>query len=85
MGTTSRASGQEKVADDGSLLMKLAATIVDFDPHFEIFLGTRPDGSGRTLRSSFRKDHFGIVAVALRSQDWFVMVPVIAGAIAVKK
>jgi hypothetical protein len=65
--------------------MKLAATIVDFDPRLETFRGTRPDGSGRILRSSFRKDHFRIVAVALRSQDWFVMVTVIAGAIAVKK
>ena len=29
-----------KITGDASLLMKLAATMVDFDPRFEIFPGT---------------------------------------------
>ena len=34
------ASGKVQIAGDASLLMKLAATMVDFDPRFEIFPGT---------------------------------------------
>jgi alkyl sulfatase BDS1-like metallo-beta-lactamase superfamily hydrolase len=33
-------AGKVKIEGDGSLLMKLAATMVDFDPRFEIFPGT---------------------------------------------
>ncbi len=34
------ASGKAKITGDASLLMKLAATMVDFDPRFEVFPGT---------------------------------------------
>jgi hypothetical protein len=34
------ASGKVKITGDASLLVKLAATMVDFDPRFEIFPGT---------------------------------------------
>jgi alkyl sulfatase BDS1-like metallo-beta-lactamase superfamily hydrolase len=34
------ASGKAKITGDASLLMKLATTMVDFDPRFEVFPGT---------------------------------------------
>jgi alkyl sulfatase BDS1-like metallo-beta-lactamase superfamily hydrolase len=34
------AGGKVQIVGDASLLMKLAATMVDFDPRFEIFPGT---------------------------------------------
>ena len=55
--------GTAKVEGDPTILAKLAATMVDFDPRFEVMPGTKADSRGRrrgSLRGPDRQDHRGV-------------------------
>jgi hypothetical protein len=43
------ADGTAKIEGDASVLQKLAATIVDFDPRFEITPGTKPTAESEQI------------------------------------
>ena len=60
------ADGAAKVQGDAGILKKIAATMVDFDPRFEILPGTKltaPEPTkARCLRGRGRSDHGGIAS-----------------------
>ena len=74
------ADGTAKVEGDVSLLGKLAATMVDFDPRFEIMPGTRSQGPGRPrqpLPGRPGGDHRGIAWAAPRAKSCTCVVPML--------
>ena len=50
------ADGTAKVQGDASILKKLAATMVDFDPRFEILPGTKLAGPSQRRRDAFEAE-----------------------------